>query len=260
MQDRNAPLESRTDTSTPPTGGQEERFARLLDALRRRITKQQFSTWFQRTTLVSWRGADLVIGVPNLFYQQWFQRHFRGMIAEAASELATSAVQVSFSLEASEASSAVASAPEPLQSAPPGAVAAATAPAGPSVATPVAPTPFHGTGSGDRPLLLGQHYTFENFIVGPSNHMAYASARAVAQEPGRAYNPLFIHGPVGLGKTHLLHAVCHEFLSRSPSERVCFLSCEEFINEFLLALKLNDVDRFRQRFRDVHLLVIDDIR
>ncbi len=263
MQDRNAPLENHTDPSAPAAGGPQERFARLLDAVRRRITKQQFTTWFQRTTLIGWRGADLVIGVPNLFYQQWFQRHFRGMIAEVASELAASAVQVSFNLETTDASAGVA-APATVEappSAPSGTSAQAPTPAGPAVGAPtlVAPTPFHGTGHGDRPLLLGQHYTFENFIVGPSNHMAYASARAVAQEPGRAYNPLFIHGPVGLGKTHLLHAVCHEFLSRSPSERVCFLSCEEFINEFLLALKLNDVDRFRQRFRDVHLLVIDDI-
>jgi chromosomal replication initiator protein len=112
---------------------------------------------------------------------------------------------------------------------------------------------------GDRPLVLGKHYTFENFIVGPSNHMAYASAQAVAQEPGRAYNPLFIHGPVGLGKTHLLHAVCHEFLRRCPGERVCFLSCEEFINEYLLAVRTHAVDAFRARFRDVRLLVIDDI-
>jgi chromosomal replication initiator protein len=123
----------------------------------------------------------------------------------------------------------------------------------------VAPAPFTGTGAGDRPLLLGEHYTFENFIVGPSNNLAYASARAVAQAPGRAYNPLFIHGSVGLGKTHLLHAVCRAFLATNPADRICFLSCEEFINEFLLALKLTDVDRFRARFRDVHLLVIDDI-
>jgi len=263
MQDRNAPLENGTTTSTPTAGGQEERFAHLLEAVRRRITKQQFTTWFQRTTLVTWRGADLVIGVPNLFYQQWFQRHFRGMLAEVAGELAASTVQVSFSLEPAGPRAGVSdpAALEPVRNVPPatGAEAPAAGVHAVGALTPIAPTPFHGTGSGDRPLLLGQHYTFENFIVGPSNHMAYASARAVAQEPGRAYNPLFIHGPVGLGKTHLLHAVCHEFLSRCPSERVCFLSCEEFINEFLLALKLNDVDRFRQRFRDVHLLVIDDI-
>jgi chromosomal replication initiator protein len=89
--------------------------------------------------------------------------------------------------------------------------------------------------------------------------VAHASARAVAQNPGRAYNPLFVHGSVGLGKTHLLHAVCHEFLQRFPTDRVCFLSCEEFTNEFVRSLQHNDVDSFRARFRNVHLLVIDDI-
>jgi chromosomal replication initiator protein len=109
------------------------------------------------------------------------------------------------------------------------------------------------------PLRLHEHYTFENFIVGPSNRIAYASAKAVAQDPGRAYNPLFLHGSVGLGKTHLLHAVCREFRRTSPSERICFLSCEEFTNEFVLALQRHDLERFRARFRNVQLLVIDDI-
>jgi len=272
MQNRNATTEPET-TRTPPAGGPEERFGLLLEAVRRRITKQQYATWFQRTSLVRWQGADLAIGVPNTFYQQWFQRHFRAMIAEVAGALTSSAVQVTFQLAGQLAvplaggEAPTAGTPTPAEPTTPGTSMGASPGTPPSAAAvaptpapaPVGPTPFHGTGHDDRPLLLGQHYTFENFIVGPSNHMAYASARAVAQEPGRAYNPLFIHGPVGLGKTHLLHAVCHEFLARSPSERICFLSCEEFINEFLLALKLNDVDRFRQRFREVHLLVIDDI-
>ena len=80
----------------------------------------------------------------------------------------------------------------------------------------------------------------DNYIVGPANSVAHASARAVGQNPGRAYNPLFIHGSVGLGKTHLLHAVCHEFLRRFPKDRVCFLSCEEFTNEFVRSLQRND--------------------
>jgi chromosomal replication initiator protein len=123
----------------------------------------------------------------------------------------------------------------------------------------VYPAPFAGSGSDDLPLRLNDVYTFDNFIVGPSNSVAHASAKAVAENPGRAYNPLFIHGSVGLGKTHLLHAVCHEFLRRFPSDRVCFLSCEEFTNEFVRSLQRNDVDSFRARFRNVHLLVIDDI-
>jgi chromosomal replication initiator protein len=121
------------------------------------------------------------------------------------------------------------------------------------------PAPFTGSGPGDAPLRLNQHYTFDNFIVGPSNRVACASAKAVAQDPGRAYNPLFLHGSVGLGKTHLLHAVCRAFGQRCPGERITFLSCEEFTNEFVQALQRHDLERFRERFRNVHLLVIDDI-
>ena len=242
-----------------PGEGPEGRYARLLEALRRRITKQQFSTWFQRTTLVRWRDHELVLGLPNLFYQQWLEKNFATAIAGAASEIAQAPVRVVLTISSPadmpspDVGAPPAAAPAPAGSAPP------PAPPAPAPVPPTSPAPFTGTGAGDRPLLLGEHYTFENFIVGPSNHLAYASAQAVAQDPGRAYNPLFIHGAVGLGKTHLLHAVCRAFVAGNPTERVCFLSCEEFINEFLLALKTNDVDRFRARFRDVHLLVIDDI-
>jgi chromosomal replication initiator protein len=237
------------------------RFSRLLETLRRRMTREQYATWFQSTELVRWQGSELVISVSNSFRQQWLHRNFRGIVAEAASAQAGGPVAVTFVVSAATEGVAPTRSPAPVP--PPASAPEGDGPvrdAVPAVRNERSePTPFHGTGAHDRPLQLGPHYTFENFIVGPSNHMAYASARAVAQEPGRAYNPLFIHGPVGLGKTHLLHAVCHEFLRRCPTERVCFLSCEEFINEFLLSLRSNDVDRFRQRFRDVHLLVIDDI-
>ena len=121
------------------------------------------------------------------------------------------------------------------------------------------PRPFDGAPTEDAVVRLDEHYSFENFVVGPSNNMAYASAKAVADNPGRAYNPLFLHSSVGLGKTHLLHAICNEFVVRRPGERVCMMSCEELTNEFVRSVQRNDHERFRQRFRNVHLLVIDDI-
>jgi chromosomal replication initiator protein len=192
---------------------------------------------------VSWTASDLVIGLPNRFYQEWFHRNFRALVAAAAAEVGQGPTQVSFVVAAPE------TAPEEVT---PAADAPTTAAERPEA-------PFAGTGPDDSPLRLHDHYTFENFIVGPSNRIPYASARAVAQDPGRAYNPLFLHGSVGLGKTHLLHAVCRAFRERSPEERICFLSCEEFTNEFVQALQRHDLERFRERFRNVHLLVIDDI-
>ena len=221
-------------------------YAQLMELIRGRVSRQQFSTWFEPTTLDSWKGGTLVVGLPNRFYQEWFESKFVDLIRLAAQEVAQAPVQLAFRVL-----------PQPTEGsgAPEGDGQHPTKPAPERYA----PEPFAGTGAEDAPLRLNSHYSFENFIVGPSNSVAYASAKGVVDDPGRSYNPLFIHGAVGLGKTHLLHAICQEFLRRAPQERICFLSCEEFTNEFVRALQRNDVDRFRDRFRNVHLLVIDDI-
>jgi chromosomal replication initiator protein len=112
---------------------------------------------------------------------------------------------------------------------------------------------------GDQPLPLSPDYTFENFVTGPCNRLPHAASVAVAEQPGKAYNPLFIHGGVGLGKTHLLQAVCQRLLEREPDARILYLSCDHFINQFILAVETGDMHQFRYRYRHVDLLVIDDI-
>jgi chromosomal replication initiator protein len=112
---------------------------------------------------------------------------------------------------------------------------------------------------GDQPLALSPDYTFENFVTGPCNRLPHAAAIAVAEQPGRAYNPLFIHGGVGLGKTHLLQAVCGQVLDRNPSARILYLSCDSFINQFINAIETGEMNQFRHRYRHVDMLVIDDI-
>jgi len=114
-------------------------------------------------------------------------------------------------------------------------------------------------GDNEAPLLLNPDYTFENFVTGPCNRLSHAAAVAVADQPGAAYNPLFVHGGVGLGKTHLLHAVCQKQLERNADARILYLSCDSFINEFILAVETGDMHQFRHRYRHVDLLVIDDI-
>src|SRR6476469_5897135 len=98
---------------------------------------------------------------------------------------------------------------------------------------------------GDQPLPLNPDYTFENFVTGPSNPMPHAAAVAVAAEPGKAYNPLFIHGGVGLGKTHLLQAVSQTLLEKNPDARILYLSCDSFINQFILAVETGEMNQFR---------------
>jgi chromosomal replication initiator protein len=112
---------------------------------------------------------------------------------------------------------------------------------------------------GDRPLPLNPDYAFENFVTGPCNRLPHAASVAVSEQPGKAYNPLFIHGGVGLGKTHLLQAVCQTVLERQPDARILYLSCDSFINQFMSAVETGDMNQFRFRFRNVDVLVIDDI-
>lgn len=109
-------------------------------------------------------------------------------------------------------------------------------------------------------LRLNADYTFENFVAGPCNRLANAACLAVSDSPGTAYNPLFIHGDVGLGKTHLLQAVCHRILDRAPATRIMYLSCESFVNHFIEAVEKGAFNNFRYRYRHVDVLLIDDIQ
>jgi chromosomal replication initiator protein len=111
----------------------------------------------------------------------------------------------------------------------------------------------------DEQMLLSPDYTFESFVVGPGNRLAHAAAQAVAAKPGRAYNPYFIHGGVGLGKTHLLHAVCQSLLRTQPNLRLCYISCNAFMDLFHEAVRAGRMNDFRNRFRTADVLVIDDI-
>jgi len=112
---------------------------------------------------------------------------------------------------------------------------------------------------GDQPHPLNPDYVFENFVTGPCNRLPHAASLAVAEQPGKAYNPLFIHGGVGLGKTHLLQAICQKVLERQGDARILYLSCDSFINQFMSAIESGDMNQFRYRYRQVDMLVIDDI-
>jgi chromosomal replication initiator protein len=111
----------------------------------------------------------------------------------------------------------------------------------------------------DQPMILNPDYTFENFVTGPCNRLPHAASVAVAEQPGKAYNPLFIHGGVGLGKTHLLQAICQSVLEKRGDSRILYLSCDSFINQFISSVQNGDMNQFRYRFRHVDVLVIDDI-
>src|SRR5687768_4143194 len=115
------------------------------------------------------------------------------------------------------------------------------------------------SGEGDEPLPLNPDYTFEHFVTGPCNRLPHAACVAVSEHPGQAYNPLFIHGGVGLGKTHLLQAVSQKVLERQPDARILYLSCDAFVNQFINSVETGEMNQFRNRYRHVDVIVIDDI-
>ena len=123
----------------------------------------------------------------------------------------------------------------------------------------VAPVRSHARQAAAPAPVIKATNTFENFIVGPENEMAHGAALAVAKDPGCNYNPLFIHGPTGLGKTHLMHAIAHSVYATNPRARIAYISSETFTNEFIQALQTNSINAFRRRYRELDLLLIDDI-
>ena len=285
---RSRTLADRFASDTHTSSSPEQRFTAVLEAMRRMLDPVAYRTWFRSVRLGGWRAGHLTIVVPNLFCQEWFQSKFHGALTRAAEQVAGAPTQVIIALPAAgaESPSATEGAAPPATTGVPG----GDTPAGPPAQTPAGAGPLPGgpppltsptypqivdasPPSGPPAVLksdatrarlldmtpLISNYSFENFVTGPSNEMAYASARGVADEPARNYNPLFIYGSVGLGKTHLLHAICNEFRRRFPQQRMCLFSCADFTNAFIQALGHNQIETFRRELRSVDLLVIDDI-
>ena len=204
-----------------------------LSDIARTVSPNQLETWFDSVSLVSATADQAVVRVPNAFYSKWFELHYEGLIAGALETSLGTRPAVSFEI----APSKVKPRPAPMDIAPAAAV--------PRTAS--------------SELKLNRDYVFSKFVVGPSNQLAHAASLAVVESPGLSYNPLFLHAGVGLGKTHLVHAVAHALRKRRPELRIKYLSCESFMNQFLYALQKGGLEQFRRRCRQVDALIIDDI-
>jgi chromosomal replication initiator protein len=257
--------------------------ARLADAIAQRVGQQRFHVWFNNSTRLDLKHDGLEIAVPNDFISEWIGTHFKAPIQEAAHEVLGCSLPVRFSVV-----------PQlfEVRAMPAGAVPGA--PVSPGVKTVEVKVRRNGCGSDDGmataktgavvaaavapiirstpPAANGLEQPAANFstrtrlrhdmstyVVGQSNQLAYNAATYVAEFPGVQYNPLFIHGICGLGKTHLLQALCRKFIDHHPTKRWMYLTGEEFTNEFLTALRTNKLDAFRRKVRDLDLLVIDDV-
>ena len=218
-----------------------------LARIETKVNRHSFYTWFRPTSFAAEDRTTLTVRVPSDMFRDWITKHYSGVIAETMAELQRANIQINF-------------------------VAAAQ-----SDGPPVDP-PGDEDGNGDVPMAngapemmdvsptlagsagLNARYTFDTFIVGSSNQFAHAACRAVAELPSRSYNPLFIYGGVGLGKTHLMHAVGQYVLEHDQNLKLTYISSERFMNEMINAVRYDRILDFRERYRSVDVLLVDDIQ
>jgi len=205
----------------------------ILNYLKTRVNTQSYQTWLRPTRLSHAEADALVVRVPNREFQEWIQEHYGGLILKALDELGTSYRQVKFAFEENSNSKG---------------------------AEPAEPKPAQRKLDFDSvDHQLNPRYTFDSFVVGSCNQFAHAAARAVADAPSKAYNPLFLYGGVGLGKTHLMQAVGHSIKSNWKEMRLAYVSSESFTNEVINSLRYDRMVSFREKYRYVDVLLMDDI-
>ena len=219
----------------------------VLARVETKVNRHSFSTWFRRTAFVNDLGDRIVIQVPDTVFRDWLLKHYSGVLADALAEVGRADAALTFVTEAE------ASTRQAVTVLPSSAEFPADRSGDPDLAEP-GPPPVQSTSG------LNPRYTFDTFVVGPSNQFAHAACRAVAEAPARSYNPLFIYGDVGLGKTHLMHAVGHYIAQQTRNLKLTYVSSERFMNEMINALRYERILDFRERYRNVDVLLVDDIQ
>jgi chromosomal replication initiator protein len=219
----------------------------VLSRIEDQVGKHSFSTWFKPTVLLADGGQSLSIGVPNTLFVEWLPKHYSVVLAEALRDVGRPDVKLVFVPDGGPK-------PKEAEDVPAADFAPTIVTTVPSQAEPRAREEAPRAGS------LIPRYTFDTFIVGPSNQFAHAACRAVAETPSRSYNPLFIHGGVGLGKTHLMHAIGHYVVQHHPGLVLTYISSERFMNEMINAVRFDRILDFRSRYRSVDVLLVDDIQ
>ena len=223
----------------------EELWQAALAEIELSISKANFITWFKNTSVLSNKDGKVSIGVPNGFAKEWLENKYRSYILRALRNIQSSTQNVSC-LIAPQQESIV---KEPRIDA-------------------ILPPQQHSLAGPDRVKTadlsqesnLNQRYVFENFIVGSSNELARAACYAVSQNLGKTYNPLFIYGGVGLGKTHLLQSIGNEALEKDPSCRIRYMTSERFTSDLIESIKNQRVNEFKEYYRKIDLLIIDDVQ
>jgi chromosomal replication initiator protein len=206
---------------------------KILDQIKQEIGDRAFENWFTQTRLASISEESLEIEVPSNFFKTWIYDHYRDVLNISVLKTIGKVLPVNFVIKQQTNASA-----EPS-----------------GIKTPAAEEkPIQ-----KKPFYLNPGYTFEGFVVGPSNRFAHAATMAIAESPAKAYNPLFIYGGVGLGKTHLMQAACHYISETNKHLKLFYTSSERFTNELINAIQNRTTSKFREKYRNVDVLLIDDI-
>lgn len=224
-----------------------------LGFLQVEIPKPNFETWLKETKAVSFEDDCLSIGTTSAFAAAMLEKRLASTVGRAVERVAGRPVRVSFQVLSPEARAGAAG-----DSSADTAADRTNAPSPEPGQAPAQPRAADSDYSEGYPLRLNPRFTFDAFVVGPSNELAHAAAMAVAGQPGRIYNPLYIYSKVGLGKTHLLHAIAHQLIARGLS--VIYVSSERYTNEYIKAIRDGTAERFRDRYRSADALLIDDIQ
>ena len=217
------------------TGVSNELWNAALTALEPKYSKPVFEMWLKPMRPVAMSDVEIVLSVQSPFARDWVENRLKGDISAVLAELLGATLDLRFVV----AEEAAAASDDPEYGAPAG-------------------TPRAALTEDIRHGNLNPRYSFEEFVVGNSNRFAHAASQAVAEAPARAYNPLFLYGGVGLGKTHLMHAIGHRVTAQNPAANVVYVSSEKFTNEFIIAIKNNQTPEFRNKYRHVDVLLIDD--
>src|SRR3989339_355862 len=211
----------------------------VLGEIELNLSKANFTTWFKNTFVSSYENNEVIVCVPNTFTKAWLEKKYHNQISEALGNIVNEKIQkIFYKVEVRK-----------------------TNPVGDLLKKIKIKKDENGN---DQKLIsinrfgLNNKYIFENFIVGKGNELAHAACQAVSANPGNAYNPLFIYGGVGLGKTHLLQAIGHEVLK--TTDKIKYITCENFTNEYVQSIKTGKAKDFKDRYRNVDLLLIDDIQ
>jgi chromosomal replication initiator protein len=204
----------------------------FLEKIKERIGKGAFDTWFSSIRFKSWDKNILTIEVPDEFFKEWIENRFKDAVLEVFAEMNTQATLV-FEVN-------------------PNLIQKKTHTAFKQIQEQFKEEPVNS-------IKLNPRFTFDEFVIGPSNHFAYAASRAIADAPGKIHNPFFVYGKSGLGKTHLMQSIAHSVFKRDPGAKITYLSSERFMNELITAIQTKKTDAFREKYRGVDVLIIDDV-